>query len=86
MLGFHCLMQVRQYKYLQDHRGLVSSHRPSKERLHVALHCYNEIEIELFCTKWLIVDRLTEARLMSLRNLWLVLVYNLLVVLKAIHL
>ena len=33
---------------------------------HIALLCYNEYEIELFCMKWLNVDRLTEARLIPL--------------------
>ena len=33
---------------------------------HIALLCYNECEIEFFCMKWLIVDRLTEARLIPL--------------------
>ena len=32
----------------------------------IALPCYNESEKEPFSMKWLIVDRLTRARLMSL--------------------
>ena len=48
MLGFQCVMQVHQRKYLRDHRRKFSSCEPSKEWPHRALHCYNESLIEFF--------------------------------------
>ena len=61
-------MQVHRYKYLQDYRRPCSSCKPNKEWPDIALPCYNENEKELFRMKWLIVDRMTRARLITLRN------------------
>ena len=58
-------MQVHGYKYLQDYRRPASSCKPNKEQIHIALTCYNKSETELFYIKWLIVDRLTRAMLIT---------------------
>ena len=42
------IMQLRQYKHLQDQRRPFSSCKPYEEWPHIALHCYNENELELF--------------------------------------
>ena len=61
-------MKIHQYKYLKEHRRPFSNCILNKEWLNIALHCYNESEIEHFCMKGPIVGRLTDGRLMSLRN------------------
>ena len=59
-------MQVDGYSYLQNYRRPFSSCKPNKEWTHKALTCFNESEKELFYMKWLIVDRLTSATLITL--------------------
>ena len=49
------------YKYLQVYRKPCSSCKPNEKWPHTALPC-----CILFCMKWLIVNRLTRARLMSM--------------------
>ena len=59
-------MDIGIYKItdLQD----FSSCKPNEEWPHIALPCYSETEKWLFYMKWLIVDRLTRATLITLRN------------------
>ena len=56
--------------YLQDYRKPFSSCMPNEEWTHIVLTYYNESENELFYMKWLILDRLTRARLITLWNVW----------------
>ena len=53
-----------------DYKRPFSSCKSNEEWPHIALQCYNESEVEIFYMKWLIVDKLTEVRLMSLSNVW----------------
>ena len=62
ILAFQWLMQDDGYKYLQDFRRPFSSFKSNEEWTHIAL--------TFFCMKWLIVDRLTRVRLMTLWNVW----------------
>ena len=57
---------LRLYKFIKIiHYLWVNEEWPN-----IVLHCYTESEIELFYMKWLILDRLADARLMPLRNVW----------------
>ena len=51
------------YKITEDH---FSSCKPNEEQPHTVLACYNKRKRRTFYTKWLIVDRLTRARLIAL--------------------
>lgn len=64
-------MQVQEYNYLQDYREPFSSSKPNEEWPHIALHYYNESRINFFYINWVIVDRLTETRLISLWSAFL---------------
>ena len=44
ILGFHWLMQVHGYKYLQDYKRPFNSCKPNEEWTHIALLFYNESE------------------------------------------
>ena len=57
ILEFQWLMQVHQYKYLQDYRRPFSRCKPNEEWPHIALLRYNESEKEHFIWKgWSWID------------------------------
>ena len=62
ILGFH------RCKYILNYRRPFSSCKANEVSPHIHLPCYNESEKEPLYMKWLIVDRLTRSRLMSLWN------------------
>ena len=70
ILKFQWLIQIHRCKYLQHYRRTFSSCRLNEELPHIPVSSYNESEIELFCIKWFLVNRLTRHRLLPLWNVW----------------